>query len=208
MNKFKIKKAEVNSTENLVGDAANKLKTIVPYLKGNIKTQSPFTNEKANIDLSPVQWLSTFDKSFKSKYPALAALNEVNSPSDYKLSPAFNLGSQLSNAFRSYRDFTNPILDSGPLLGGLYSIAPGALIGALSTGAYNLFKGNDLTENMWRNTAIGGGLGGLLGAVSGYYRTHDIDPMDAAKAKILTPSQIDEVRKQERKNVENAMVSE
>lgn len=207
-----LKKAEGFDFGN-IAETASKLKGAVPSgaipaASGTIRTQSPFTDTESNINLTPIQWLSTFDKNFKSKYPALAALNEINSPTDYKLSPMFSFGSTVNKGFNSFKNFSDPFLNAGPLIGGLYSVAPGALLGALSTGAYNMFMGNDLTENMGRNTAVGAGLGGLLGAISGYYRTNKVDPMASNKIKTLTPSQIDEVRKQEQENVRKSILTE
>jgi hypothetical protein len=154
--------------------------------------------------MTPTQWLSTLDPDFKKKYPYFAALNAVTSPSDYKLSLPYNLGNNISGTFNAYKKFADPILNSGPLLGGLYSVAPGALLGGLGTGVYNLFAGNDLMENMGRNTAIGGGIGGLIGAISGYYRKNEVPPSAPNSIDVLTPSQIDAVRAIEKSNINPA----
>lgn len=143
-------------------------------LSGNdIEVHNPHSTIKGdNIRMAPKQWLSTYDESFKTKNPAYAARHAYYNPDQTDRSMGFQVGQGLGSILDSVGPTAGKILNNGPLVGGLASVVPGALLGMLGTGAVNLISGRDLSDNVLRNSSLGGLLTGGLGAFSGYLRKY------------------------------------
>lgn len=176
----------------LPGDVKGAIKNkIFDYTTSDANTvtvQDPFSPYKGDtIEMTPLQWMSTYDENFKKNNPQYAALNAYYNPSQTDRSLGWNIGQNLKSLYKGYGPLVGDILNKGPLAGGLLTAAPGLLLGALGTGAINLFTGNNLTSNMLRNALIGGLMSGSLGAYSGYLRKYK-PTWDAPEQKeILTP---------------------
>lgn len=139
----------------------------------DIEVHNPHSTIKGdNIRMSPTQWMSTYDDSFKAKNPAYAARHAYYNADQTDRSLGYQVGHGLGSAFDSVAPAAGNILNNGPLVGGLASVVPGALLGMLGTGAINLISGRDMSDNMLRNSAVSGLLTGGLGAFSGYLRKY------------------------------------
>lgn len=131
---------------------------------------SPY--KKDTIEMTPLQWMSTYDEEFKKSNPQYAALNAYYNPYQSNRSLGYALGDKLNSLYKGYGPLVGNILNQGPLAGGLLSAAPGLALGALGTGALNLITGRSLTSDLLRNALIGGLATGSLGAYSGYLRKY------------------------------------
>jgi hypothetical protein len=176
----------------LPGDVQGKIKNkIFDYVTSDADTvtvQNPLSPYKGDtIEMTPLQWMATFDENFKKKNPQYAALNAYYSPSQMNRTPGWQVGQQLKSLYKGYGPVINNILDKGPLAGGLLTSAPGLLLGALGTGALNFLTGESTTTNMLRNALIGGLMTGSLGAYSGYLRKYKPEWDEAEKREILSP---------------------
>jgi hypothetical protein len=131
---------------------------------------SPYKQD--TMEMSPLQWMSTYDDKFKSQNPEYAALNAYYNPHQSNRSFGYAMGDKLRSLYKGYGPVIGDILNKGPLAGGLLSMAPGMLLGAAGSGALNLLTGKSLTTDMLRNALIGGLATGSLGAYSGYLRKY------------------------------------
>lgn len=160
-------------------DAAGQSSGLNSLISGNktVSTQnpmSPYAEDK--IDLTPQQWLSTYDQEFKKKNPVYAALNKYYNPYQSSQSLGYSVGQGLHKLRSgSVGNAVGKTLNQGPLIGGLASAIPGLLAGGLGTGLFNMITGQDATHNMGRNALMGGALTGGLGAFSGYLRKYKPD---------------------------------
>ena len=131
---------------------------------------SPY--KKDTIEMTPLQWMSTYDEGFKKSNPQYAALNAYYNPFQSNRSLGYAMGDKLNQLYKGFGPIIGDILNKGPLAGGLLSTAPGLLLGAAGTGALNLLTGKSTTSDMLRNALIGGLATGSLGAYSGYVRKY------------------------------------
>jgi hypothetical protein len=182
--------ATATEIDNMAQDASLKdlYSALDPQVKGRIKNKiydfanldkgtmtvpdpmSPYA--KDTIEMSPVQFLSTYDKDFKKRNPEYAALNAYYHPYQSDRSLGYVLGNKLNSLYRGYEPLIGRIMDRGPLAGGLLSAAPGLVFGALGTGALNMLLGRPTGEGLLRNALLGGLATGSLGAYSGYLRKY------------------------------------
>lgn len=131
---------------------------------------SPYKRD--TMEMTPLQWMSTYDNAFKKSNPQYAALNAYYHPFQSNRSLGYAMGDNLNKLYQGYGPVIGDIMNKGPLAGGLLSTAPGLLLGALGTGALNLLTGKSLTSDLLRNSLIGGLATGSLGAYSGYLRKY------------------------------------
>lgn len=131
---------------------------------------SPYKQD--TMEMSPLQWMSTYDDKFKSQNPEYAALNAYYHPHQSNRSFGYAMGDKLNRLYKGYGPAIGEILNKGPLAGGLLSMAPGMLLGAVGSGALNMLTGKSITSDMLRNALIGGLATGSLGAYSGYLRKY------------------------------------
>jgi hypothetical protein len=143
---------------------------------------SPYKTD--TMEMTPLQWMSTYDEQFKKQNPEYAALNAYYNPYQSNRSFGYAMGEKLNNLYKGYGPVIGDILNKGPLAGGLLTMAPGLLLGAAGTGLMNLITGNSLSNNVLRNALIGGLASGSLGAYSGYLRKYK---PQWAEAKIGEP---------------------
>ena len=143
---------------------------------------SPYKTD--TMEMTPLQWMSTYDEQFKKQNPEYAALNAYYHPYQSNRSFGYAMGEKLNNLYKGYGPVIGDILNKGPLAGGLLTMAPGLLLGAAGTGLMNLLTGNSLSNNVLRNALIGGLASGSLGAYSGYLRKYK---PQWAEAKIGEP---------------------
>lgn len=161
---------------------------IDPSIKGRIKNKiydfstsdsqtisvpdpmSPYKED--TIEMSPLQWMSTYDENFKKQNPQYAALNAYYNPYQSNRSFGYVMGDKLNSLYKGYGPVLGDILNKGPLAGGLLTAAPGLLLGAAGTGILNLLSGKPMTSDLLRNALIGGLASGSLGAYSGYLRKY------------------------------------
>jgi hypothetical protein len=161
---------------------------IDPSIKGRIKNKiydfstadsqtisvpdpmSPYKED--TIEMSPLQWMSTYDENFKKQNPQYAALNAYYNPYQSNRSFGYAMGDKLNSLYKGYGPVLGDILNKGPLAGGLLTAAPGLLLGAAGTGILNLLSGKPMTSDLLRNALIGGLASGSLGAYSGYLRKY------------------------------------
>lgn len=146
---------------------------------------SPYA--KDTLEMTPLQWMSTYDENFKSKNPEYAALNAYYHPYQSNRSFGYAMGNKLNSLYQGYGPMIGNILDKGPLAGGLLAAAPGLALGALGTGALNMLLGRSLGTDMVRNALIGGLSTGSLGAYSGYLRKYKPQYPAVEKPSILSP---------------------
>jgi hypothetical protein len=155
------------------GKIKNKIYDVATSDANTITTPDPLSPyKKDTIEMSPLQWMSTYDEAFKKQNPEYAALNAYYHPFQSNRSFGYAMGENLNKLYKGYGPVISNILDKGPLAGGLLSMAPGLLLGAAGTGVLNLLTGNSLSNNLLRNALIGGLASGSLGAYSGYLRKY------------------------------------
>jgi hypothetical protein len=157
----------------LKGRVKNKLYDVANSDAKAITTPDPLSPYKEDtIEMTPLQWLSTYDQEFKNKNPDQAALNAYYHPFQSNRSLGYVLGDKLNQLYSNQGPAIGSILNKGPLSGGLLAAAPGLLLGAAGTGILNLMSGNSLSNNLLRNALLGGLATGSLGAYSGYLRKY------------------------------------
>lgn len=155
------------------GKIKNKIYDFATSDSGTITTPDPLSPYKDDvIEMTPLQWMSTYDEQFKKQNPEYAALNAYYNPYQSNRSFGYAMGEKLNNLYKGYGPVIGDILNKGPLAGGLLSMAPGLLLGAAGTSVLNLLTGNSLSNNLLRNALIGGLATGSLGAYSGYLRKY------------------------------------
>jgi hypothetical protein len=155
------------------GRINNKIYDAATSDAGTITTPDPLSPyKKDTIEMTPLQWMSTYDEQFKKQNPQYAALNAYYHPFQSNRSLGYATGSKLNELYKGYGPVIGDILNKGPLAGGLLSMAPGVLLGAAGTGVLNLLTGKSTTSDMLRNALIGGLATGSLGAYSGYLRKY------------------------------------
>lgn len=152
---------------------------------------SPY--KKDTIEMSPLQWMSSFDSEFKKNNPQYAALNAYYHPFQSNRSLGYSLGNNLNSLYKGYGPVVGNLLNKGPLVGGLLSTAPGLLLGALGTGAINLMSGKSLTSDMLRNALISGLATGALGAYSGYLRKYKPEWSKPEPPEKWTPEELKQI---------------
>lgn len=158
---------------------------------GTLTTQDPLSPYKGDtIEMSPLQWLSTYDSNFKKTNPEYAALNAYYHPHQTNRSMGYLMGDKLNSLYHGYGSAIGRTLDKGPLAGGLLAMAPGLLAGALGTGALNMLTGNPLSSDVLKNALIGGLATGSLGAFSGYLRKYKPQWNAPAKRELVTPQDL------------------
>lgn len=145
---------------------------------------SPYAGD--TMQMSPLQWMSTFDEEFKKKNPQYAALNAYYNPYQTDRTFGYAVGNQLRDLYKGYEPLVGGILNKGPLQGGLLTAAPGLLLGALGTGALNMIIGRPAGTDLLRNALIGGLATGALGAYSGYLRKHKPNYSEPAQPLTLS----------------------
>ena len=161
-----------------------------------ITTQDPASPYKGDtIQMTPLQWLSTYDEDFKKKNPNLAAMNAYYHPDQADRSLAHGIGTGLRNLRNKYGPGISNVLNQGPVMGGLLTAAPGLLLGALGTGALNLITGNNLTNNMVRNALLAALATGSIGAYSGYLRKYKPEFPAPEKKQLLKPEEGEKLMK-------------
>lgn len=157
----------------LKGKIKNKIYDLSTSDSQTISVPDPLSPYKADsIEMSPVQWMSTYDEDFKKQNPQYAALNAYYHPFQSNRSFGYAMGDKLNQLYKGYGPIIGEALNKGPLAGGLLSAAPGLLLGAAGTGILNLLTGNSLSNNLLRNALVGGLATGSLGAYSGYLRKY------------------------------------
>lgn len=155
------------------GKIKNKIYDLSTSDTQTITTPDPLSPYKEDtIEMTPLQWMSTYDEQFKKQNPEYAALNAYYHPFQSNRSFGYAMGEKLNNLYKGYGPVIGEILNKGPLAGGLLSMAPGLLLGAAGTGVLNLLTGRSTTSDMLRNALIGGLATGSLGAYSGYLRKY------------------------------------
>jgi hypothetical protein len=155
------------------GKIKNKIYDLSTSDAQTISVPDPLSPYKADsIEMSPVQWMSTYDENFKKQNPQYAALNAYYHPFQSNRSFGYAMGDKLNQLYKGYGPAIGSILNKGPLAGGLLSAAPGLLLGAAGTGILNLLSGDSLSNNLLRNALVGGLATGSLGAYSGYLRKY------------------------------------
>lgn len=166
----------------LKGKIKNKIYDAATSDSQTISTPDPLSPYKDDsIEMSPLQWMSTYDEGFKKQNPQYAALNAYYHPFQSNRSFGYAMGDKINQLYKGYGPVIGETLNKGPLAGGLLSAAPGLLLGAAGTGILNLLTGNSVSNNLLRNALIGGLATGSLGAYSGYLRKYK--PQFAAKAE-------------------------
>jgi hypothetical protein len=137
-----------------------------------VEVQNPHSTDSADkIQMSPQQWLSSYDPKFRTMHPSYAATHAYHNPYQSDQSLGYSVGRMLGRGYSKGMPFADNILNRGPLVGGMASAIPGALLGALGTGAFNMLSGNpDKTEHTGRNALLGALLTGGVGAFSSYLR--------------------------------------
>jgi hypothetical protein len=157
----------------LKGKIKHKIHDFATSDRQTVTTPNPLSPYKQDtIEMTPLQWMSTYDDKFKKQNPEYAALNAYYNPHQSNRSFGYSIGDKLNNLYKGYGPVIGGILNKGPLAGGLLSMAPGLLLGAAGSGALNLLAGKPLTSDMLRNALIGGLATGSLGAYSGYLRKY------------------------------------
>jgi len=155
------------------GKIKNKIYDFATPDSQTITTPNPFSPNKAdNIEMSPLQWMSTYDDEFKKQNPQYAALNAYYNPFQSNRSFGYVMGDNLNKLYKGYGPVIGNILNKGPVAGGLLATAPGLLLGAAGTGLLNLLTGKSVSSDLLRNALIGGLAAGSLGAYSGYLRKY------------------------------------
>jgi hypothetical protein len=155
------------------GKIKNKIYDVATSDTGTLTVPDPLSPyKKDTIEMTPLQWMSTYDEEFKKSNPQYAALNAYYNPFQSNRSLGYALGNNLNQLYKGYGPVIGDILNKGPLAGGLLSMAPGLLLGAAGTGILNLLTGKSTTTDMLRNALIGGLATGSLGAYSGYVRKY------------------------------------
>lgn len=155
-----------------------------------ITTQDPMSPYKGDtIQMSPLQWMSTYDEEFKRKNPNQAAMNAYFHPDQSDRTFGHSIGAGLSSLRNKFGPQLGSLLNQGPLMGGLVTAAPGLALGALGTGAMNLLTGNDFSNNMLRNALLAALATGSIGAYSGYLRKHKPDFPAPEKQQMLSPEE-------------------
>lgn len=157
--------------------------------KDTVTINDPFSTNYTNRtkELSPVQYLSTFNKDFKAQNPEYAAMHAYSNPYQTDQSMGYNVGSflknHLSKGYKLYSDYAN----QGPAGGALAGALPAAAAGLLGTGVANYLSGNDMSDNMVRNSILAALLGGGVGAYSGHLRSTRpaFSPMQAGVQPIV-----------------------
>ena len=158
-----------------------------------VTTQDPMSPYKGDtIQMSPLQWLSTYDKSFKEINPDLAAANAYYHPDQSNRTLGYNVGRYLNKITNKVGPSIGDILNKGPLIGGLASAAPGLVLGALGTGALNMLTGNNTSDGMLRNALLAALATGSLGAYSAYLRKNKPTFERPKEKELLKPSDIAE----------------
>lgn len=158
---------------SLKGKLKNKVYDLATSDEETMSVPDPLSPyKKDTIEMTPLQWMSTYNDEFKKRNPQYAALNAYYHPFQSNRSLGYVLGDKLNNLYRGYGPLIGDILNKGPMAGGLLAAAPGLMLGALGTGALNLITGRSLTSDLLRNALIGGLATGSLGAYSGYLRKY------------------------------------
>lgn len=173
---------------------------------GTITTQNPLSPYKGDtIEMSPMQWMSTYDEAFKKSNPQIAALNAYYNPHQSNRSLGYVLGSGLKNMLSKGLAPVGAATDKGPLLGALAAAVPGLLAGSLGTGIANLVTGEDLTNNMLRNSMLAGLLTGGIGAYSGYLKNYNPTWAEPKEKQLITPEEINRMNEFNRQKVQQIM---
>lgn len=155
------------------GKIKNKVYDYATSNASTITVPDPLSPYKGDtLEMTPLQWMSTYDEDFKKRNPQYAALNAYYHPFQSNRSLGYALGDKLNSLYKGYGPLIGDILNKGPMAGGLLAAAPGLMLGALGTGALNLLTGKSLTSDLLRNALIGGLATGSLGAYSGYLRKY------------------------------------
>jgi hypothetical protein len=155
------------------GKIKNKIHDFSTSDAGTITVPNPLSPYKEDtMEMSPLQWMSTYDDQFKKQNPEYAALNAYYHPFQSNRSFGYAMGDKINQLYKGYGPAIGEVLNKGPLAGGLLSMAPGLLLGAAGTGILNLLTGNSVSNNLLRNALIGGLATGSLGAYSGYLRKY------------------------------------
>ena len=196
--------------QNLVGNAKNKIYNLAT--PGTITTQNPASRIKGDtIEMSPLQWMSTYDDEFQKKNPQVAALNKYYNPYQSDRSMGYLLGQGARNLTGQILAPIGQAANKGPLWGGLAAAVPGLLIGSLGTGIANLVSGKSLTENMFRNSMLAALLTGGLGAYSGYLRKYKPEWKDTPQSvqpqqpQLITPEEEKAMRESNRRQAIEAL---
>lgn len=159
-----------------------------------ITTPNPLSPYKSDtLEMTPLQWMSTYDEGFKKMNPQYAALNAYYNPFQSNRSLGYTLGDNLNKLYQGYGSVIGDIMNKGPLAGGLLSTAPGLLLGALGTGAFNLLSGKSVTSDLLRNALIGGLATGSLGAYSGYLRKYKPQTENLTHPEKWTPEELKKI---------------
>lgn len=159
-----------------------------------ITTPNPLSPYKSDtLEMTPLQWMSTYDEEFKNKNPQYAALNAYYNPFQTNRSLGYTLGDNLNKLYQGYGPIIGNIMNKGPLAGGLLSTAPGLILGALGTGAFNLLTGKSITSDLLRNALIGGLATGSLGAYSGYLRKYKPQAEAPTAPEKWTPEELKQI---------------
>lgn len=177
----------------LKGKIKNKIYDAATSDSQTITTPDPLSPYKEDsIEMSPVQWMSTYDEDFKKQNPQYAALNAYYHPFQSNRSLGYAMGDKLNQLYQGYGPMIGETLNKGPLAGGLLAAAPGLLLGAAGTGILNLLSGNSLSNNLLRNALVGGLATGSLGAYSGYLRKFkpDFSAPPVLKQEKWTPEEL------------------
>jgi hypothetical protein len=155
------------------GQIKNKIYDFATPDSQTISTPNLLSLDKTDtIEMSPLQWMSTYDEQFKKQNPQYAALNAYYNPFQSNRSFGYVMGDKLNKLYKGYGPVIGNILNKGPVAGGLLATAPGLLLGAAGTGLLNLLTGKSVSNDLLRNALIGGLATGSLGAYSGYLRKY------------------------------------
>lgn len=180
---------------NIKGKLKNKVYDYATSDDATLTVPDPLSPyKKDTMEMTPLQWMSTYDDEFKKSNPQYAALNAYYHPFQSNRSLGYALGNNLNKLYQGYGPMIGNILDKGPLAGGLLSAAPGLMLGALGTGALNLFTGRSLTSDLLRNALIGGLATGSLGAYSGYLRKYKPNFEAAEPPEKWTPQELKKIQ--------------
>lgn len=172
------------------GKIKNKVYDYVTPDSSTLTVQDPMSPyAKDTLEMTPLQWMSTYDPEFKRQNPQYAALNAYYNPHQSNRSFGYALGDNLNKLYQGYGPMIGNILDKGPMAGGLLSAAPGLLAGALGTGLLNLVTGRSLGSDLLRNALIGGLATGSLGAYSGYLRKYKPQYQRPEPPRMLLPEE-------------------
>ena len=187
---------------SIKGKLKNKVYDFATSDDATITIPDPLSPYKSDtIEMTPLQWMSTYDEDFKKRNPQYAALNAYYHPFQSNRSLGYLMGDKLNSLYKGYGPLIGNILNQGPLAGGLLAAAPGLMLGALGTGALNLITGRSLTSDLLRNALIGGLATGSLGAYSGYLRKYKPQFEAPAPPEKWSP---DELKKIHQANFEKA----